>query len=130
MKSLEFKKTTTGAVVGIVTEEKKSSIVWIIKKTAQDRGGIYYEVWKSKDNGSSGKLQPRIDVTSDENCYHKSLDRAKAWIQEQEFPLVEWCPECGEESRIVNKMIVQICEHCGSKIKPCTLCNECINCPL
>lgn len=58
MKSLEFKKTTTGAVVGIVTEEKKSSIVWIIKKTAQDRGGIYYEVWKSKDNGSSGKLQP------------------------------------------------------------------------
>lgn len=25
MKALEFRKTTTGAVVGIVTEEKKSS---------------------------------------------------------------------------------------------------------
>lgn len=130
MKTLAFKETTTGAVVGVVTEEKKASIVWIIKKPTHDLEGIYYEVWKSRDNGISGILQPRVDVTSDENCYHKGLDLAKAWIEEQEFPLVEWCPECENESRIVNKMVVQICEHCGSKIKPCTLCKECINCPL
>lgn len=89
MKYLEFKNTTTGAVAGIVTKGSKSSIVWVIKKPLHGQESEYYEVWKSEDNGHSGKLQPRIDVTSDENCYYKSLKIAKEWIEEQEFPLIE-----------------------------------------
>lgn len=48
----------------------------------------------------------------------------------EEDVILEWCPYCEEESRIEDKMVMQVCEHCGSKIKPCTLCEECMECPI
>lgn len=41
----------------------------------------------------------------------------------------EFCPNCGSDDTIVNEFKVYYCVKCGEKLLPCSLCDECENCP-
>jgi len=41
-----------------------------------------------------------------------------------ESKYIELCPHCFKETEIINLFIPQICLHCKSVIKPCSLCNH------
>jgi NTP pyrophosphatase (non-canonical NTP hydrolase)/predicted RNA-binding Zn-ribbon protein involved in translation (DUF1610 family) len=45
--------------------------------------------------------------------------------------MYELCPNCENEVKITNEFKLQICPECGKPIKPCAMCDECMeNCPL
>ena len=47
--------------------------------------------------------------------------------------IIEWCPYCGDEVEIEDRMDLQECPNCGNKILPCSLCDhdkcDCGECP-
>jgi hypothetical protein len=55
-------------------------------------------------------------------------------MKECEKGIVEWCQNCDNETQLENEFKVQICEHCGRPIIPCTICPQnyenCSQCPL
>ena len=42
----------------------------------------------------------------------------------------ELCPNCGHEVELINEMKIQKCPICEANIKPCSLCYDCVKCPL
>ena len=73
MIEIKWEEINVGITIGIV----KKKIVWILK-TAKVHGMV--ETWNSEDNGASGRLVPRINTETDENCYHYGTNNAKEWV--------------------------------------------------
>lgn len=43
----------------------------------------------------------------------------------------EYCNECGNEQRIINAFVPQVCKECGKILLPCNMCESCVkDCPL
>ena len=66
------------------------------------------------------ELHPAVYKPSDVPIYAKAYPDATT---------TEWCPYCERES-VIKAYSVGVCEHCGERIVPCSMCEECLpHCP-
>lgn len=65
-------------VIGKVKSGKLMIIKWLIR-TEDD----LFAVYMSEDNGRTGRMIPRINIDSNAECYHESIEAAKSWIENQ-----------------------------------------------